>query len=252
MSTNTTFRLFYTTPLLYKKNFDNFETLFEIQNLLHNKNNRFERSISEFSFENFELNNITLQNIIQTNKHSMSLSTSNTFSKIFEFKNLLDIDESTIIKSKNKFRKSQNKKNIIIRVEKTTTRFTKRNFSNFEIVKTKIEIKAKRVKKNERNTTTNITNTTTQNEKNTTVRNEKRNTTNTTTRIEKRNIINTTTRTERNIRTFKITRATISIFQIIDIFNDKANDNNFNNFDASSNNKEFQISKNENEIIDNN
>ena len=86
----------------------------------------------------------------------ISLSTSNTFSKIFEFKSLLNIIKSTIIKSKNKFRKLQNKKNIMLKINKTTIRFTKRNFSNFEIVKIKINNKIKRVRKNkqiEKNTT---------------------------------------------------------------------------------------------------
>ena len=87
------------------------------------------------------------QNIIQTNERLTLLSTSNTFSKKFKFENLLNIDKSTIIKSKNKSRKSQNKKNIITKVDKITIRFTKQNFSNFKIVKTKIKIKIKRVKK---------------------------------------------------------------------------------------------------------
>ena len=128
------------------------------------------------------------------------LLTLNTLSKISKLKNLLNIDESTIIKSKNKFRKSQNKKNVITKTNKITTQFTKRNFSNFEIVKTKIEIKIKRVKKNKRNTTTNTTNTTTQN--------KKQNITNTITRNEQ----NTTTRTKQNVRIFKVTRATTLIF----------------------------------------
>ena len=159
--------------------------------------------------------------------------------KVFKFENLLNIDEPTIIKPKNKPRESQNKKNIITKIYKTIIRFTKRNFSNFKIVKTKIKIKVKRVKKSERNTTTNTTNTITQN--------KKQNITNITTR----NKQNTTTRTRQNVRTFKITRATTSISQIINIFNNKTNDNNFNNFDTSSNNEKFRISKNENEIINN-
>ena len=118
---------------------------------------------------------------------------SNTFLKTFKFKNLLNIDKSTIIKLKNKSRKSQNKKNIILKVDKTTIRFTKRNFSNFEIVKTKIDNKIKRVRKNEqikKNITTRI-------EKNLTIRVEKNTTTRTTTQIKK----NTTTQIKKNTTT---------------------------------------------------
>ena len=111
----------------------------------------------------------------------------------------MNIDESTIIKSKNKFRESQNKKNVITKIDKTTTRFTTRNFSSFEIVKTKIEIKIKRVKKNKRIKQNIITQ-------------NKRDTTSITIRNKQNIILNTKTRTKRNVRTFKIIRAATLIF----------------------------------------
>ena len=154
----------------------------------------------------------------------MLLPTLNTFLKVFELESLLNINKSAIIKSKNKLRKSQNKKNIISKVDKTTTRFTKRNFSNFKIVKAKIDNKVKCVRKNER-VEKSITirvkrSSTAQVEENLTTRVEENTITHTivqiekstTTRVEENSTTITTTQTKQNVRILKITRATISIF----------------------------------------
>ena len=110
-------------------------------------------------------------------------------------------------------------------------------------MKTEIEIKTKRVKKNkqiERDTT------------NTTIRNKQNTISNITIRNKQNTISNTKTRTKRNVRTFKITRAATSIFQIINIFSDETSDDSFNDLNKNNSNKKFRISKNGNEVIDNN
>ena len=68
-------------------------------------------------------------------------------SKNNDLNNLLNIAEFDKTKAKKRFRKSQNKKNLITKVDKKTVNFTKRNFFKFEHVKRKLKVKTKRVKK---------------------------------------------------------------------------------------------------------
>ena len=61
---NTTSRPFYTTPPPYDEDPDDFETLPEIQDLLHGGNSRIERPISGSPSEGSELDDLTLQDMI--------------------------------------------------------------------------------------------------------------------------------------------------------------------------------------------
>ena len=92
--------------------FSNFE------NLIYNSRNRIKSSIVFFNSKNNNLNNLL---------------------------NIVELDK---VKTKKQFRKSQNKKNLITKIDKKAANFTKRNFFKFEHVKRKLKIKAKRVKKN--------------------------------------------------------------------------------------------------------
>ena len=98
---------------------------------------RIESSLIELFFETSKFDIVTIENMIRANEN-IKQSTIESIFEIFELKNLLNIDNSLIVKSKNKFRKSQNKK--FTSKIKTTTRFTKRNFLKFEFVKRNIEI----------------------------------------------------------------------------------------------------------------
>ena len=94
-------------------------------------------------FDNlFKLNNLLtdLNNCIKPRSFFL-------FFEVEEFKNLLNINKSNKIKTKKKFKKSQNKKKTITKVEKKTINFTKRDFFNFEYVERKFAIKIKRIKK---------------------------------------------------------------------------------------------------------
>ena len=107
-----------------------------------------ESSLIESSFETSKLDVVTIENMIRANEN-IEQSTIETIFEISELKNLLNIDDSLIVKSKNRFRKLQNKK--LTSKIKTIARFTKRNLSKFEFVKRDIEAKAKRARKKTRN-----------------------------------------------------------------------------------------------------
>ena len=161
-----------------------------------------------------------------------------SFFEVFELDDLFNIFELRIQKSKKKSRKFQNKKNLMIKIEKTTIKFTKRNFFEFEFVKQNIEITIKRVKKKIVNEfkTNRIKTTRTKNENKAIIKNKNKTQSNAITR-------------NRKFVTRKVTRSTISISQIIDILNDEISDDEFN--DLKFNNDDFHASKNENEMTAN-
>ena len=120
-------------------NFDNFkfELLFDINELIYNRRNRIKSLIA---FSNFE-------NLIHDFRNRIKLLIAFFNSKNNDLNNLLNIVEFDKIKTKERFRKSQNKKNLITKIDKKTINFTKRNFFEFEHVKRELKTKAKRVKK---------------------------------------------------------------------------------------------------------
>ena len=213
---------------------------------MHDLNNRIELSLIESFLEASKFDVVTFENMIRANENIKRLMINvDTFFEIFELKNLLNIDDSLIVKSKNKFRKSQNKK-FTLRAKKTTTQFTKRDFSKFELVKRNIEIKAKRVKKEARNRKSERGRKGRKNRKNEKNEKSRKSRKNRKNRKNEKNIITQ----NRKVATSKITRSTTTIFQIIDIFNDEINDNEFNYFENNDNDDKFRESMNENEVFD--
>ena len=112
---------FYSTRI--ESEFSN--NMFEVNELFADSSNRIESRSILFFFE-YEVDNI-VNNSINRIKPRLLFSTSELENLI----NLLNINEFAKAKTKKKFKKSQNKKKIITKVEKKTTNFTKRDSSNF-------------------------------------------------------------------------------------------------------------------------
>ena len=107
---------FYELSSTTKETSREFDLLPEIDDLIHNRNDRIALSVVFSSSEDEKLID------------------------------LLNVAESNIAKTKERPRESKNKKGTITRKEKKVAKSTKRDFSKFEHVKR--EIQAKRVKKN--------------------------------------------------------------------------------------------------------
>ena len=76
--------------------------------------------------------------------YTITTITSNCFFFFDEFEisnvnDVLNVNEFKVMKRKKRSRKSQNKKSLMIRIEKKTIKFTKRNLFDFEIVEKNIE-----------------------------------------------------------------------------------------------------------------
>ena len=178
-----------------------------------------------FSFSSNEIDEFV-------NDSSSRMKSRSTFSLLENEKhnNLININEFNKIKvkTKKKFRKSQNKKNRMTKAKKKAINFTKRNFSSFELVERDIETRVKRVKKQiaskQKAKTSKFTFQFTRNRENREIRNEG--------------------------EVKKVTRSIKTVSQIIFISNNEKNDNGFDNFHLN-NDEDFDVFENENEITKN-
>lgn len=70
----------------------------------------------------------------------LSSNSSKFAAKLINGHDLLDVNKSCVVKSKNRSIEARNKKDTIIRTEKTKTRFIKRDFSSFKHVDATIKV----------------------------------------------------------------------------------------------------------------
>ena len=147
-----------------------------------------------------------------------------------DLNNLLNIKKFEKAKTKKRFKESQNKKETIIKIEKKTINFTKRDSSDFELVKRDIASRIKRVKK----ATKKI------NEIKRKIDKKK-----TSIRIAQRREIREIRET-RGETTKRAIRSTTTASQVIHISNDEFSDNDFKNL-VLSNDEDFNVFEHENE-----